>query len=189
MKKLIFMLSLAVFAFAGTTNAQMGPLSIGAEVALPMGDFGDAFGLGAGVSVTYDHPLSDNFALGAHLGYIALFPSDDVSDLIKSGGMIPIQLSGKYFFDEVGSGAYAQGMVGVTSLSITTEDFEAFGITVEGETDSETNLSFGFGGGFIINEKLDLGLRYSIITAGDEEGAEASNYIGVRIGYIIAGGN
>jgi len=54
---------------------------------------------------------------------------------------------------------------------------------VKGETTSESNLSFAPGAGFMINEKLDLALRYNIITAGSDEGAESSSYLGFRVAY------
>ena len=96
--------------------------------------------------------------------------------------MIPAQAGIKYYFDEVGSGVYAHGQIGIHSMSIKTEDFDFGGITIEGETESDSNMSFAIGGGVILNENIDLGLRFNVITSGEDD-VDASNYIGVRAGY------
>jgi len=182
MKKHIGILIMMVALTIGGFSQDFMP-SIGLEVAIPTGDFGDAYTLGYGLSAAAELPLGDNLGVTLTAGYLLLSPDSEIKDFIKSSSMIPIQAGLKYYFSEQQSGIYAHVQVGVHSFSLTTEDFDFGGITVKGETTSESNLSFAPGAGFMINEKLDLALRYNIITAGSDEGAESSSYLGFRVAY------
>ena len=180
MKK-VFMIACAVMflGVAQNANAQL-TASAGAEIALPLGDFGDFASLGAGVSAEGEFAVSDNLAVTANLGFISLFVDDELSDFFASAFLIPIHAGARYYINDNEGGLYGMAKVGVTSMSITTEDIDILGVTVEGESDSESNLSFGFGAGFLITEAIDVSASFNIITAGDDDGAEASNYFGVR---------
>ncbi|MFT4662273.1 MAG: hypothetical protein ACI9AT_000898 [Ulvibacter sp.] len=156
-------------------KAQDLMISAGVDLVMPLGDFGDFASFGAGIAVGAEYGISDNIGLTVQTGYDLLFVDSEI-DFIKSMSIIPAQAGLKYYFDEVGSGVYAHGQVGIHSMSITAEDVAG------GETESDSNLSFAIGGGIFVNENLDLGLRFNIITSG-EDGVDASNYIGVRAGY------
>jgi hypothetical protein len=189
MKKHLLTL-VAIFGLGTASFAQMGPVSLGVELALPLGDFGDAYSLGYGLSAGYEHPVGDKLGITAQLGYIMLAVDDELSDFIERAAMLPVQAGVKYYFTERGNGPYAHGQIGIHSLSVTTKDIDLgpFG-TIEGESDSESYLSFAVGAGYELNNKLDIGLRFNIITPdSDIEGAEASNYIGVRVAYNLFGG-
>lgn len=177
-----------IFGLALITNkaqAQELGFSAGLDIALPMGDFGDLASMGVGLAVGAEYGLNDNLALTLHTGYDILFVDSDLKDFIASVSMIPAQVGAKYYFDEVRSGAYGQVQIGIHSVSTKTEDFDAgFGVTVEGETTSDSNLSFAFGGGYMLNENIDLGLRYNIITT-DVEDADPSSYVGIRAAYMF----
>ena len=190
MKKIFFLV--AMVAFLGVTieaQAQEFRGSAGLEIALPMGDFGDAYTLGYGLSVGGELPVGDNLGVTATVGYLLLSVDSELKDFVKSSAMIPAQLGLKYYFDEQQTGAYAHGQIGVHSNSTTfedTEDIVVGGITVlegqEGETESDTNLSWAIGAGYFVNENIDLGLRYNSITSGEDE-VDALSYIGVRAAY------
>ncbi|MFM7731037.1 MAG: hypothetical protein ACKO6L_08370, partial [Flavobacteriales bacterium] len=97
----------------------------------------------------------------------------------------------RYYLGEKSNGLYFQGQVGVHSISVTTNAID-LGIlgTIPGTTTSDSYLSFAFGAGFMLTEKLDLNLRYNIITAdNDVDGATSSNYFGCRVGYTLFGLN
>lgn len=181
---MILVAAVAMMGFS-QVNAQVD-FSGGLEVALPLGDFGDFASLGFGVSLGGEYGINDNISADLQVGYIFLMVDDALSDLVKSSAMIPAQVGVRYYLDTKGTGAYVKGMVGIHSVSTTTEDFEFGGITVEGETNSETNLSFGGGIGYFVNENIDASVRFNIITT-DVEGADASQYVGVRIAYNIPG--
>ncbi len=176
----------AIVALIGVTtelSAQEFRGSAGLEIALPMGDFGDVFTLGYGLSVGGELPLGDNIGVTGTVGYTLLSVDSDLKDVVKSSAMIPAQVGLKYYFNEQQMGPYAHGQLGIHSLSITTEDVEFGGVVVaEGSTESESNFSWAIGAGYFLNETIDIGLRYNSITPG-EDAEDPSNYIGVRAAY------
>jgi hypothetical protein len=189
MKKLLLIL-VAVFGLGTASFAQMGPVSLGLELALPLGDFGDAYSIGYGLSAGYEHPVGDKLGITAQVGYVMLAVDDELSDFIDRAAMLPVQAGLKYYLTERGNGPYVHGQLGIHSLSVTTNDID-LGIlgTIEGESASESYFSFAVGAGYELNNKLDIGLRFNSISPdSDLEGAKASNYIGVRVAYNLFGG-
>ncbi|MDZ4751541.1 MAG: outer membrane beta-barrel protein [Flavobacteriales bacterium] len=187
MKKQLFIIAAALLSTIGSF-AQSGRPSLGLELALPMGDFGDAYGIGYGLSAGYEHPVGDKLGITANVGYILLSPDEAIKDFIESSSMIPIQVGAKYYFSEQQSGPYGHVQLGVHTSSVKTAEFELLGVTIPSETESSTNLSFAFGAGFVLNEKIDLGIRYNIITPdSDIEEAKSSAYLGLRVAYMFGG--
>jgi hypothetical protein len=188
MKKQLFVLAAALVCTVGSF-AQSGRPSLGLELALPMGDFGDAYGLGYGLSGGYEHPVGDNLGITANIGYILLSPDESIKDFIESASMMPIQVGAKYYFSEQQSGPYGHVQLGVHNMSVKTAEFELLGVTVPSETESSTNLSFAFGAGYVLNDKIDLGLRYNIVTPDSDapDDASSSSYLGIRVAYMFGG--
>ena len=189
MKKVLFIACAMFFmVFAQKANAQLSG-SVGLEIALPLGDFGDAASLGAGASAEGEFAVSDNLSITGNIGFISLFVDDELSDFIASMSMMPIHAGARYYFADNSGGAYGLAKIGVTSMSVTTEDIDLGPLgTIEGETTSDSQLSFGFGAGFMVTENIDISAAFNIITPdSDIEGAESSNYIGVRAAYKIGG--
>jgi len=189
MKRKLFSLFAALgMSVAGL--AQLGPVSLGAELALPTGDFGESYPLGYGVSVGYEQPIGEKLGITLQAGYIMLGVDEAAATIIDKSSMMPIQAGAKYYLAERGSGLYAHVQGGVHNLSVTTKDIDLglFG-TFPGTTTSDSYLSGAFGVGYVLNNKIDVGIRYNIIAPdSDIEGASASNYIGVRLAYKLIGG-
>ena len=82
MKK--FLLTAAVAILSGGLMAQDNQLSFGVDLALPMGDFGDAYSLGVGPTVGFELPVGDALGVTVQVGYDILMVKSDVSDFIKS---------------------------------------------------------------------------------------------------------
>ncbi len=187
-RKLITMF--AAFGMSVAGLAQLGPVSLGAELALPTGDFGESYPLGYGVSVGYEQPIGEKLGITLQAGYIMLGVDDAAAAIIDKSSMMPIQAGAKYYLAERGSGLYAHVQGGVHNLSVTTKDIDLglFG-TFPGTTTSDSYLSGALGVGYVLNNKIDVGIRYNIIAPdSDVEGASASNYIGVRLAYKLIGG-
>jgi opacity protein-like surface antigen len=182
MKKVIVLLMVLGFISISSMKAQDFRFSAGLELALPMGDFGDAYPLGYGLSLGGELPFADKFGATLTAGYTLLSVDSDLKDFVKSSGMIPVQAGIKYYISEAQDGLYFHGQIGVHSLSVTTEDITIFGQTTKGTTESDTNLSFALGAGYFISESIDLGLRYNIITS-SEDGVDASSYLGLRAAF------
>lgn len=173
----IFMAAAACLALtAGTTMAQNGRFSVGAELALPMGDFGDAAGIGFGGSLAYEHPIGDMMGLGLRAGYLTFGGKDDG----PTSSMIPAQAFFKYYFGEQQNGLYAMANLGIHNFKVTASYTDPFTGTTVSASASTTELSYAPELGYHM-ANLDLGLRYQMIAT---EGSTTS-YIGARIAYVF----
>lgn len=172
----------AFLGFALTSNnlnAQESFASGGIEVAIPIGDFGEVYPLGIGVSGQYEFGISKHFGVTGSIGYTFLTVDSELSDLVKTAYMVPLQVGVKYYLDESRKGLFLAAQVGLHNVSVTLKDLEILGLTIEGETDSETDLSFAPEVGYYINENISLALRFNIISAEEE----LKNYLGFRAAY------
>jgi len=183
-------MTIAAVAFAGGLMAQSNQLSFGVDLGLPMGDFGDVASLMVGPSVGFELPIGDNLGVTAQVGYDIVMLKDDAKDFFDKYSIIPLQAGLKYYFTESQNGVYGHAQLGFHSVSVTTADIDLgpFG-KIEGVSDTQTNFSWAIGAGYQM-EKLDIGVRYNSISPdSDVEGAEASNYIGLRVAYLLNLGN
>jgi hypothetical protein len=171
MKKLLLSI-VAVVAISSASFAQ-GRFSVGAELGLPMGDFGDAAGIGFGGSLRYEGTINDNLNWTGTLGYLT-FSEKDNSGLKVS--MIPVQAGVKYYFTESFSGFYGAAELGVHMVKSKFEG-EFFGVPVS-VSESSTEFSFAPALGYHLGA-VDVALRYQIVSD--------ANYLGVRLAYVFGG--
>lgn len=173
MKKII--LSMAAVALTSGLMAQSNQLSLGLDAGLPLGDDGDLYSLAVGPAAGFEFPVGDKVGLTAQVAYqFALMKSEFEGFSLT---LLPIQAGVKYYFTESQLGPYAHGQIGVHSA---TAKVEFFGISA---TETTTDLSWAIGGGYQL-EKLDIGLRYNMISNGGD-GVDNSSYIGIRLGYLL----
>lgn len=188
-------------------RAQNGRISLGAEIAMPMGDFGDLANVGFGGSLRYEHPLGDNFSFTGTAGVIS-FGGDEVISGVPNiaeykytttSVMIPIQVGLKYY-GTVMEGFYGHVEAGVHINEFTTKvEYTLNGSTTSSDnTDSQTNFSLAPGIGYHL-ANLDFGVRYQMIfvsatvTSVDPvthqqtttESNTTYSYIGLRIAYVF----
>jgi hypothetical protein len=190
MKARMIVAALALIG-SGAVMAQESRFSAGLELAMPMGDFGDAVGFGFGATLGYEIPVGDNLGVLAQAGYITFSAKDIEVDLGPFGtatvegvsvGAIPIQIGAKYYFSENQEGAYLGVLTGVHLLSS------------EG---SDGTTSFGVAPvlGFMVGENIDIGLRYQLLFDKQEtvdlttlqvtEESVTNSYLGVRAAYMF----
>ncbi|MCX6204807.1 MAG: outer membrane beta-barrel protein [Bacteroidetes bacterium] len=169
--------SISIFAFilvtAFTVNAQKSNekaslFSIGAEAGLPIGGFGDFWGLGFGASAKLALPLKHGFAITASAGYISFDGKTYLGTKLPSFGTIPLKAGLKY--NIAGRAFYLEPQIGYTIGNVT------------GSSSSDVSgFSGAFGIGYSFSRLIDLGIRYeSYKKTVDAEGA---NIIGVRFGF------
>ncbi len=169
--------------------AQDSGFSAGLDLAVPMGDMGKAYSFGIGPVVSYEREAGSSGLAGVSVSYTLLFPKE--SDFIKSAAAIPLQAHYKYFFDDVREGAYIGAMFGYAIQTVKTKDITVAGITVEGESASNTGLGLAPVVGYVFNERLDVGLRYQIMmssssddgTINSRSKTTSSSYLGIRAAY------
>lgn len=193
MKKILKLVGVALclVAFTQNSNAQF---SAGADLVLPMGDWGKSASMGFGASVGYDHAIGDNMSIGGQAGFTMFGGKEpdnlaDGDEFSSSYILIPILANFKYYFTDNTNGAYGIASLGMTSYKYKSEHtydtYEFSGGTLKEvrETDefdfSGTYLTYGVGAGYLINEKIDLSARYLIISS---EGASSAGF-NIRAAY------
>jgi opacity protein-like surface antigen len=212
MKRLVFICLASVFLFAGTAHAQSGTqageldgwivefaLGLASE---PAGDFGRGYGLGVGISQSFDSlfpgagnsTFTDNLLLRADLNY---FSWDDKISIPGASAEIeftrvPLFLGGRYVFPQkLGNKVlmYADGGIEISfdeaEAAACIAAFPPFILTstCTSKSDSEVNLGItpGFGLVVPITDRVNIGanLRYHLISDDYFSGMAT---VGIRLG-------
>lgn len=176
MKKVLVVL-FALMCVVGTANAQQIKLSVGPEVALPMGAFGDAANIGFGGTVRAEYPVAPNMNLMLTAGYLMWGGKEFDFGFFKvttDYSAIPILAGAKYFF--------APGIYGMAEAGIHMFTFKAEttgGLFAGSSSTSESKFGGGVGVGYEAalspTVGLDLNAKYAFVS-GD------LSYIGARVG-------
>jgi hypothetical protein len=207
-KFLITLTILFVTAFALTSSAQNGRVSLGAELALPSGDFGESAGMGFGGSLRYEHPMGDNLGLMLTVGYL-MFGSETVESGVPglayykyeyTSSMIPIMAGAKYYFSDQQEGFYGKVQLGITMLSTKSEVTIDFGGSSESSSDTQSNSAFTWspGIGYCIGN-IDIGFGYYAFSYTAEssytdpftgltitsEATASGSWMGLRLAYMF----
>jgi hypothetical protein len=178
MKKVLFaILMCGLVGFSTLTKAQSGRLSIGVDIAQPMGDFGDQASTGFGGSARYELPMGDKIGLTLTAGYLTFSGKDEGGFEFPNVNIIPVQVGAKYYFSENQKGLYAAAEVGIHSTSVDIEGAE-----------SSTDFSYAPEVGFHMAH-IDLGLRYQFISGGEDASGKSttSSYLGLRAAWAFGG--
>jgi outer membrane protein W len=203
MKKLLTIaVAVALLGLVSADASAQGKfvLSVGGDVLLPMGTFGDAQSTGFGGSVRGQYNFTPMFSAGLTVGYYIWSGKDQtVGGITIKGGTfkgLPVRAFGKYYFmpetEKVRFYGIAElGMFfGTVDVPATTINTPLGPITVGGGSASSTDFNyapglgveFGLGSG---NTKLDVSARYDgIATSGGSSGS-----IGARVGVNFGLGN
>jgi hypothetical protein len=169
MKKSLFLV-LALVTFASLPSfAQDGRFSAGLEIGLPTGDFGDAVGVGIGITGRYESAINNNLTWMATLGFVSFTEKDD-SGLKAS--IIPIQGGLKYYFNNSFDGFYAGAELGLNIVKVKYDG----GPFNDGGSDSDTELGFAPQIGYHL-ANVDVSLRYQIV--------DDLDYFGIRAAYVF----
>lgn len=176
MKKLIFVFAAFIGLMLTTQSyAQEKVISVGLELAVPMGDFGKVANLGFGASGEFEAGLTGNIALNLNAGALFYATEFDGYSLIH----VPIQAGARYYLQEQQEGLFLGVKAGVHVGIATMDEISIGGVVVsEKQSDSDAAFSFAPEVGYFITSNISLGLRYQIISGKD--GGKASSYLGVR---------
>jgi len=172
MKKIL--LTVSLLSIVGIANAQMRgfhTIGAGVEVALPMGDFGDGFGIGFGATGKVFYGITEQGDITGTLGYIHFSMKDESEYMSGSMGMIPIMFGYRHNFD----GFYVEPQLGITSVrsKVTIKDM-GMGFGNVSSSYSDTKVSFAAGAGYVFGT-WDLSARFQAV--------DNANFIGLRVGY------
>ncbi len=174
------LLSVIVFTvlFAGFINAQSQWISIGGNLALPIGDWSESANLGFGGTAAYERSFAPNIVGQVYAGYLTFSGEDSgVDDFGYSYSMIPIMVGAKYYF-QPGKGLYANAQLGVHLLSVDVDVPEQYEGFFESSSDTETEFGIGIGVGYELpmgKNALDISALFNLVND--------ANYIGARVAY------
>lgn len=152
-----------VFSFFAVTGA-MAQFSIGLDLGLPMGTFGDSHGLGFGGTVRYDGAINDNLSWSAGAGYVSFSGKDISGFTVPSFAMVPITGGVKYYFTESNAGFYGAADLGIWFAASSGSSGSEFG--------------FSPGVGYRVNS-FDIAMKYNAV-------GNVSN-LGFRFAYVLGG--
>ncbi len=158
-------------------TAQKGDIHIGAgiDIGLPIGNFGEGYGIGFGASAKGLYGISDAGQVTLTLGFLR-FGMKDGSDLVSgSTALIPFLPGYRHRFGNL----YAEGQLGLTVVrtSIKFKDND-FGLGGLAGSSSQTNLGYGIGGGYLMGN-WDLGLRFQGVSGS----GGSLDLVGLKVAY------
>lgn len=197
MKKLLLavMVIAMVAVLASPSNAQSKiSLSVGPDILLPLGTFGDAYSIGFGGTVRGQYDFTPMISAGLEAGYFTFSAkSVPAGQTAPSFHAIPVRLFGKYYFMPEGPSARFYGMVelGFWFSSVTVTTPATPGVTIPGVgtfggspggsfSSSSTDFNYvpAVGVEFPMGKvKLDVSVRYDgVATSGS-----STSLIGGRV--------
>ena len=134
-------------------------LSIGAELGIPMSsEFKQYFSVGFGGSAKAAFGIFEGGAVTLSAGYMTFSGKDGNTTKFN---VVPVKAGLRY---NLGSGVYAEPQLGMSFRSFAGESTSAF--------------TYAFGVGTIINNQIDIGVRYEAITKNGTDG-----FLGARVAY------
>lgn len=182
MKQLLSVL-IVIALFTGFANAQ-SKMAVGlqAGVAIPIGDFGNAYKLGFGGQGTFAYHINPMLDVTASVGYLTWSGKD--ADYTFSS--VPVLAGVRYYFGQGKFHPYVAGELGMHFTSVKVPSVTVGGFTFGGGTASDSFFGFGAGAGFLyqLGPKLDLDVNAkfnSISSSGS-----SSSYISIMAGVLIA---
>jgi hypothetical protein len=200
MKQLLLaVLVLSLVCAGGTAYAGDIALSVGGDVLIPMGTFGDNVSTGFGGSVRGQYNITPMFSAGLTVGYYTWSAKDQTVAGVTVKGTslkgLPIRVFGKYYFMPEG-GARVYGIVElgffIATVTVPAQTFTIGGVTFNTPEASVSETDFNYAPGLGVelplgsgNTKLDISARYDgVATTGSTSGS-----VGGRVGINFGLGN
>ena len=178
---LIAAVFVSVPSFAQSSPFLPSPtLSVGPEIALPVGNFGTFHTIGLGATVQYVYPLAARSALSLSTGYVhftgkdftLVTPGIDTAvGRSKAAGVVPIKAGFIYFLNK---SFYVEPQTGISFISA--------GGGRASVNSSSTGFTYALNVGYRI-EKLLVAARYESIAS-----YGGSSFVGLRVAYVFGMG-
>ena len=176
MKKQLLIISF-LFLFVGFATAQKGNIliSLGADVALPLGDFGDYSNIGIGGTAKGHYGISDAGDITFTTGYISFGSKGSNEFMSIKTAIIPFMPGYRHTFD----GFYVEPQIGLVSYKTKVKSDILDGFGMGSASGSSSHFSFAAGVGKMFGN-LDVSARFQMISSGG-----SANFIAARVGYVL----
>ena len=161
-------------------------IGAGADILLPMGNFGDAFSTGFGGTALFQYDIRPEIGVGVETGYIVYTGKDynvggqNIEGPNYSG--LPLRAFGKYYFmtNPAALRVYAKAGLGVFFGSTGEQTQTIFGQTYTTPSVSSTDFNFAVGGG--VEYPLTANGRTQLDASARYESTDGNGAIGLRLG-------
>lgn len=189
MKKVFLIAALAVASFSLKAQDEVKPLkfSIGADVALPVGDFidsdlfglkfSDVYSLGLGLSAQGTYALDESLGLTLNVGYMSYLGKEVGGEEVESLGVVPVLAGIEYNFTPQLFASAQLGYSFYTGKFLSDSDLKMNGFT----------YAPGIGYRFTPNFSAMLNYRGSSVKIKEDGGSESVkgnlSQIGLRVAY------
>jgi len=176
MKKQLLILSALFLLFSLNMKAQDSKtitgnkfkVSLGLEAALPVGDLGTGYSVGAGLSLRFLYKITPQFGVTFTTGGIAFIPKGSINKNSKAALNIPIKVGGRYKFTDK--------FYGIMEVGATHSITYYKGIGNKVDHVSANSFTYAPGVGLLLGG-FDVSLRY--------EGYNSAGFIGLRLGFFF----
>ncbi|MEO6583330.1 MAG: outer membrane beta-barrel protein [Ferruginibacter sp.] len=168
MKKLIIISLITVISlqsFAQDGGNQGFRIGGGLTVAIPASKNLKAYSVGVGLDLLAQYGITSQFALTGDVGYTTIFAKNKDNDAFN---VIPIRGGIRFYPSDK---FYLGGKAGVGILT--------------GNGSSSSGFAYAVGGGFKMDDKLDIGLNYESVTKKILNTNYSFGYLGLRLGYFF----
>lgn len=171
MKSLITGTFIAILVIASTgANAQgkKFKVGLGLEAALPVGNLGTVYSVGAGLSLRFLYKITPKFGATFTTGGIAFIPKGGINKSSKASLNIPFKVGGRYKFTDK---FYGIMEIGDTHSIVYFDDTNNSVAHVSGDS-----FTYAPGVGLLLGG-FDVSLRY--------EGYQSAGFLGLRLGFFF----
>lgn len=168
---IILLITLIIYAFNVQNSFAQAKTRLGGSigVALPTGDLGDLTNTGFGFQADAKFTVANKIGIGADIGW-NIFGFEVVDNV--NAQIIPIRVSGEYFFISGPIQPYVSGGLGIYVLDL--------GGSAIDNVDSETEAGFQFGGGAIFKAgkfNINSALKFNFFDGG--------GFIDLKVGLLF----
>ena len=173
MKKVFLAISIAAISVTGYAQSGTTKIGVGADLGIPVGDFGDVVKTGFGGYAKGLFGIGEAGQITFTTGYSSFKAKGSTSEESATLSIIPLLAGYRHNF----SGFYAEPQIG----------YNIFGAKYKGSIGSGSNSEGGFawavGFGYVISD-VDFGVRYQGgKPSGDGEGNTDWSFVGIHVGY------
>ena len=168
----------------GVANAQVS-IGIAPGIQIPMGDFGKGSNLGFGGGVSGEYAITENIGVGLNVGFFTFGAKDLEEGASGSTSIIPIALTGKYYFITEGFKPYGGVNVGFNMVGFHAK-FEGVSIST---TKGYMGVAPVLGCQYAFSDALalDVNAKYNLIFGKKEELGTVGT-IGFNVGIVYSFG-
>ena len=170
MKKLItsaLIATMVIASIGAKAQEKKFKVGLGLEAALPVGNLGTAYSIGAGLSLRFLYKITPQLGVTFTTGGIAFIPKGDFNKNSKATLNIPFKIGGRYKFTDK---FYGIMEIGDTHSIVYYDSNNSVG-HVSGDS-----FTYAPGIGLLLGG-FDVSLRY--------EGYQNAGFVGLRLGFFF----